>query len=97
MVGYGATRVIVPGNFPIGCLPIYLTGFQSNDSTAYDKFHCLKDLNNLSIHHNNLLKQAIEELRKERPNVMMVYGDYYNAYLKLLRKVKLLEIGRAHV
>ncbi|XVF39552.1 hypothetical protein PTKIN_Ptkin01aG0043300 [Pterospermum kingtungense] len=88
--GYGATRVIVPGNFPIGCLPIYLTGFQSNDSTAYDKFHCLKDLNDLSIHHNNLLKQAIEELRQELPNVIIAYGDYYNAYLQLLQNAKLL-------
>ncbi|XVF36674.1 hypothetical protein REPUB_Repub19eG0077700 [Reevesia pubescens] len=90
VVGYGATRIVVPGNFPIGCLPIYLTGFQTNDSTAYDSFHCLKNLNDLSIHHNNLLKQAIEELRKDFPKVIIVYGDYYNAFQQLLRKVKLL-------
>ncbi|XVE55792.1 hypothetical protein DITRI_Ditri03aG0185600 [Diplodiscus trichospermus] len=59
VIYHGATRVVVPGNFSIGCLPIYLTGFQSNDPKAYDKFHCLNDLNNLSIHHNNILKQAI--------------------------------------
>ncbi|KAK6246028.1 hypothetical protein SCA6_009118 [Theobroma cacao] len=90
VVGYGATRVIVPGNFPIGCLPIYLSGFQSSDSTAYDRFHCLKGLNNLAIHHNKLLKHAIKELRKDLPNAIIVYGDYYNAYQKLLRKVELL-------
>ncbi|XVF53242.1 hypothetical protein PTKIN_Ptkin05aG0084000 [Pterospermum kingtungense] len=65
-------------------------GFQSDDSTAYDRFHRLKDLNTLSIHHNNLLKQAIKELRQEFPNIIIVYGDYYNAYMELLRKVKLL-------
>ncbi|XVE60417.1 hypothetical protein DITRI_Ditri05aG0127000 [Diplodiscus trichospermus] len=90
VIGYGATRVVVPGNFPIGCLPIYLTGFQTSDSMAYGKFHCLKGLNNLSIHHNNLLKKAIEELRKEFPKVNIIYADYYNAYMRLLREVKLL-------
>ncbi|XVE55531.1 hypothetical protein DITRI_Ditri03aG0166200 [Diplodiscus trichospermus] len=90
VVAHGATRVVVPGNFPIGCLPIYLTGFKSNDSTAYDEFNCLKNLNNLSIHHNNLLKQAIEGLREELPKVIIVYADYYNACLKLLDKIKLL-------
>ncbi|XVE60519.1 hypothetical protein DITRI_Ditri05aG0135500 [Diplodiscus trichospermus] len=90
VAGYGAIKVVVPGNFPIGCLPIYLTRFETNDSAAYDKFLCLKDLNNLSIHHNNLLKQAIKKLRKELPNVIIVYGDYFNAYLELLRKVRLL-------
>ncbi|XVF64813.1 hypothetical protein PTKIN_Ptkin09bG0196700 [Pterospermum kingtungense] len=88
VVGYGATRVVVSGNFPIGCLPIYLTVFQSNDSNAYDEHHCLKDLNNLSIHYNNLLKQAIEELRNELPKANIVYGDYYNAYMKLLGKAE---------
>ncbi|XVF04788.1 hypothetical protein REPUB_Repub05bG0115500 [Reevesia pubescens] len=90
VIGYGATRVVIPGNFPIGCLPIYLTGFEANNSNAYDKFHCLKSLNNLSMHHNKLLKQAIKELRKDHPNVKIVYGDYYNAFLQLLRKVKIL-------
>ncbi|WRX25187.1 hypothetical protein QQP08_017674 [Theobroma cacao] len=90
VVGYGATRVIVPGNFPIGCLPIYLTGFQSNHSAAYDGFHCLKGLNKLAIHHNNLLKRAIKELRNDLPNAIIVYGDYYNAFLQLLRKAELL-------
>ncbi|KAL6323991.1 hypothetical protein AAG906_006262 [Vitis piasezkii] len=37
VIDYGAQRVVVPGNFPIGCFPIYLTGFQTNDSAAYDE------------------------------------------------------------
>ncbi|KAJ9180276.1 hypothetical protein P3X46_008544 [Hevea brasiliensis] len=84
VIGYGARRVVVPGNCPIGCLPIYLTGFQTNDTTAYDDFYCLKELNNLSIYHNQHLQQTIEDLRKENPNVTIGYGDYYNAYLWIL-------------
>ncbi|MBA0866611.1 hypothetical protein Goshw_022852 [Gossypium schwendimanii] len=90
VVGYGATRVIVPGNFPIGCFPVHLTVFRSNDSDAYDGFNCLKDLNNLSSHHNGLLKQAIKELRKELPHATILYGDYYNGYMRLLNKAKFL-------
>ncbi|KAM3752584.1 hypothetical protein ACB098_03G029900 [Castanea mollissima] len=80
VIGYGAVRVVVPGNFPIGCLPVYLTIYHTKNSAAYDDFHCLKGLNNLSIYHNDLLKQAIEDLRKENPNAVIVYGDYYNAF-----------------
>ena len=75
--------MVVPGNFPIGCVPIYLTLFHSNKSADYDEFHCLKGLNSLSIYHNDLLKKAIGELKKENPNVVIVYGDYYNAFLSV--------------
>lgn len=74
----------------MGCLPIYLTGFQTNDSTAYDKFHCLKDFNGLASYHNNKLKQAIKLLRKENPNVIIAYGDYYNALFWVFQHASLL-------
>ena len=61
-------------------MPIYLTAFQTNNSAAYDEHHCLKHLNNFSIYHNDQLKQAIEELKREYPNAVIVYGDYYNAF-----------------
>lgn len=74
----------------MGCLPIYLTGFQTNDSTAYDKFHCLKDFNGLASYHNKKLKQAIKLLRKENPNVIIAYGDYYNALFWVFQHASLL-------
>ncbi|KAM7278749.1 hypothetical protein ACFE04_005883 [Oxalis oulophora] len=88
VISYGAARVIVPGNFPIGCIPIFLTKYQTKNSAAYDELHCLKDLNNLAINHNALLQKAIEELRTENPNVVIVYGDYYNAYMSILQRSK---------
>ncbi|KAK7852867.1 gdsl esterase/lipase [Quercus suber] len=71
---------VVPGNFPIGCLPISLTLFKTNNSDACVEFHCLKEMNNFSIYHNDQLRRALEDLRKELPNVVIVYGDYYNAF-----------------
>ncbi|XP_021634624.1 acetylajmalan esterase [Manihot esculenta] len=86
VIRYGATRVVVPGNFPIGCMHIYLTGFRTNDSNAYDELHCLKGLNNFSIYHNELLQQGIIELQEEHPHVTLAYGDYYNVYKWVLQK-----------
>ncbi|KAK4339625.1 hypothetical protein RND71_041087 [Anisodus tanguticus] len=85
VIGFGTTRIVVPGNFPIGCHPIFLTKFMSNNSTAYDEYHCLKGLNNFAIYYNHHLQQAIDELKKHYPNITLIYGDYYNAFLWLLQ------------
>ncbi|XP_010312731.1 acetylajmalan esterase isoform X2 [Solanum lycopersicum] len=85
IIGFGATQIIVPGNFPIGCHPIFLTKFMTNISTAYDEYHCLKELNNFAIFFNRYLQQAIDELKKDYPNITLIYGDYYNAFLWLLQ------------
>ncbi|XP_027160234.1 acetylajmalan esterase-like [Coffea eugenioides] len=88
VIDFGATRIIVPGNFPIGCIPVYLAYFQTNDTAAYDEHHCLKDLNNFAEIHNQLLKASIKKLKKDYPKVVIVYGDYYNAYLSLLSNAR---------
>ncbi|XP_070036745.1 GDSL esterase/lipase At5g03980-like isoform X3 [Nicotiana tomentosiformis] len=85
IIGFGAVRIVIPGNFPIGCIPNLLTTFLTNNSTAYDDNHCLKDLNDLAILYNHHLQKAIQELKKGHPNITLVYGDYYNAYLWLLQ------------
>ncbi|KAK6803429.1 hypothetical protein RDI58_001213 [Solanum bulbocastanum] len=76
VIGFGATRIVVPGNFPKGCGPAFLTQFMTNDSSAYDEYHCLKHLNNLAIFYNNHLQQAIDAMKKEYTNITIVYGDY---------------------
>ena len=65
VIGYGAT--------PSGCLwkissrllPLYLTGYHTNGSTAYDELHCLKGLNDFAVYHNTHLQQATKELQEE--------------------------------
>ncbi|CAI0404999.1 unnamed protein product [Linum tenue] len=84
VITYGARRIVVPGNFPFGCLPIYLAKFKTNTALAYDEFSCLKKLNSLSILHNEHLKQAIQLMKKDNPNVTIIYGDYYKAYQWIL-------------
>ncbi|CAK9314993.1 unnamed protein product [Citrullus colocynthis] len=83
-ISYGTTRVIVAGNFPIGCLPFYLTSYPTNDTTTYDEFHCLKDFNALATHHNKQIKKVIKVLRKENPHTIIVYADFYNALQSIL-------------
>ncbi|KAJ8444986.1 hypothetical protein Cgig2_029180 [Carnegiea gigantea] len=78
VINMGAIRIVVPGNFPIGCMPIYLALFETQDSGAYDELRCLKGLNDFAKFHNEQLKAAIRELRREHPNVAVVYGDYYH-------------------
>ncbi|XP_043717237.1 GDSL esterase/lipase At5g03980-like isoform X2 [Telopea speciosissima] len=90
VIKLGATQVIVPGNFPIGCLPIYLTIFQTNDTEAYNEFKCLKGLNGFAMFHNDQLQQALQQLRNAHPNVDIVYADYYNAFKWVLHRAPLL-------
>lgn len=79
MIKLGATNIVVPGNFPIGCVPLYLVRFKTNDASMYDELGCLKDYNAFSKYHNELLLRAIQELQLEYPNVAIAYGDYYSA------------------
>ncbi|XP_077229797.1 acetylajmalan esterase 2-like [Tasmannia lanceolata] len=84
IINAGAVQIVIPGNFPIGCLPSYLTAFRTNDPGSYDGKGCLKDFNNFANGHNNQLKQVIQELKQEYPRVVFKYADYYNAFLDLL-------------
>ncbi|KAL7088151.1 hypothetical protein ACP275_13G110900 [Erythranthe tilingii] len=81
----GSRRVIIPGYIPLGCLPIYKTVFQTKDLSAYGLSHCLKRFNYFTRSHNEQLQAAIAKLARERPNAVVVYADFYNAYLYLLR------------
>ncbi|KAK4398635.1 Acetylajmalan esterase [Sesamum angolense] len=85
VIEVGGKRVVIPGNFPIGCLPIYKTAFQTNISAAYDKNQCLNHLNEFAKYHNEELQKAIHTLKQEKPNAVVIYADYYNAYQFLLR------------
>ncbi|KAG6775049.1 hypothetical protein POTOM_018475 [Populus tomentosa] len=87
-IGHGARRVVVPGNFPIGCFPLYLSQSQPNDAAAYDEFHCLKGLNSIASYHNELLKQTVEGLKTNYPDVIIVYGDYYKAFMSIYQNAQ---------
>lgn len=74
---------MIPGNIPIGCLPVYLAMYGTEDS-AHDNNHCLRRLNLLANNYNKHLKTEIKKLSNENPNIKIVYGDLYNAFEWLL-------------
>ncbi|KAK9117671.1 hypothetical protein Sjap_016618 [Stephania japonica] len=84
LIDLGGVHLVIPGNFPIGCLPIYLTAFKSDNSSAYDKAGCLRGLNKFALFHNHHLEQMLHQLRKEHPDALIVYADYYNAFKSVL-------------
>ncbi|KAL7116972.1 hypothetical protein ACP275_03G040900 [Erythranthe tilingii] len=87
----GALQIVVPGNFPLGCLPFGISVFGSNKSAVtYDEFGCVISLNNLVTFQNNDLKVGLDSLRREFPHAVIIYADYYNAFLSLLRHAPIL-------
>ncbi|XP_028076186.1 GDSL esterase/lipase At5g03980-like [Camellia sinensis] len=86
----GAMRVVVPGNFPMGCLPIFLTTLPSVGPGAYDDLGCLHSLNEFAMFQNNYLQGALGSLRQEFPQVVILYADYYSAFQSVLHRAPFL-------
>ncbi|KAK1388459.1 acetylajmalan esterase-like [Heracleum sosnowskyi] len=84
IIKFGARNIVIPGNLPIGCMPMNLATSGSNNSTIFDKNHCIKKLNRLANFYNDHLKGEIVRLKKENPKLIIVYGDLFNAVEWLL-------------
>ncbi|KAH1063229.1 hypothetical protein J1N35_028216 [Gossypium stocksii] len=84
LIELGAVTFLVPGNFPIGCSPSYLTLFQGSDKDQYDPLTgCLTWLNQFSQHHNQLLRKELEKIRNLHPDINIVYADYYSTTMRI--------------
>ncbi|KAK1626076.1 hypothetical protein QYE76_000391 [Lolium multiflorum] len=84
VIELGATQIIIPGNFPIGCSPSYLSLFSVAGSADHDERGCLTSYNSFAAYHNEQLKVATDNLRKANADISIVYADYYGAFLHLL-------------
>ncbi|XP_051209169.1 acetylajmalan esterase [Lolium perenne] len=84
VIKLGATQIIIPGNFPIGCSPSYLSLFSVAGSADHDERGCLTSYNSFAAYHNEQLQEAIDNLRKTNADISIVYADYYSAFLHLL-------------
>jgi len=93
VINAGAKQIIVPGNFPVGCMTIYLAEFKSNDSEMYDELNCLKCWNDFATFHNDQLQAAIKDLQKENDDVAIIYADYFNALTSILQEACLLGLS----
>uniref|UniRef100_A0A0D9XSG6 Esterase n=1 Tax=Leersia perrieri TaxID=77586 RepID=A0A0D9XSG6_9ORYZ len=90
VIELGATKIIIPGNFPIGCSPSYLSLFSTAISGDFDDRGCLKSYNSFAMYHNDQLQAAIDDLRKVNSDISIIYADYYGAFMHLLQKAYLL-------
>ncbi|TVU29428.1 hypothetical protein EJB05_20993, partial [Eragrostis curvula] len=85
LLDMGATRLVIPGNFPLGCVPSYMSAANEKDPAAYDANGCLTGLNFFAQMHNVLLQEVIRELRASYPNAKIAYADYFYAYVQMLK------------
>ncbi|KAJ6814430.1 GDSL esterase/lipase-like [Iris pallida] len=86
LISLGARTLVVPGNFPIGCVPMYLKKFQSESEDDYDlRTGCIKWLNEFSEYHNSMLLKELDRLRQQHPYATIIYADYYKAALSIYR------------
>lgn len=78
--------MIVPGNFPIGCVAVYLTVFQSDRREDYESgTGCIEWLNQFSMYHNRHLLDELSQLRRRYPEATIIYANYYEAAMAIFR------------
>lgn len=90
LIELGAVTILAPGKIPLGCSPSMLTYyFQSSNEEDYDPLTgCLTWANQLSEFHNEMLQEALEEIRNLHPNISIIYGDFYNSAIRIYRSPK---------
>ena len=64
LIAEGAKDLIVPGVMPSGCFPVYLTMYADPKEGHGSRTGCLKRFNTFSWVHNEMLKRALEKLRR---------------------------------
>jgi hypothetical protein len=85
LLDMGATRLVIPGNFPLGCGPGYMSAANEKDQATYDANGCLVGLNLFAQIHNVLLQEQTRELRASYPTATIAYADYFYAYVQMLK------------
>ncbi|CAL4948583.1 unnamed protein product [Urochloa decumbens] len=93
ILDYGATTFLVPGIFPMGCYPSYLSRLHSDNPKDYDKQGCLRWLNELSQKHNQQLHGELSRLRGFYPGVKLIYADYYGVAMEFIENPSRFGIG----
>ncbi|KAI3731769.1 hypothetical protein L1987_62958 [Smallanthus sonchifolius] len=85
LIEMGAKTLVVPGNFPIGCLTSYLATCGSENDEYDPETGCLIRLNRFAEYHNKLLQTTLNQVQDLHPNVNIIYADYYNAVMPIFR------------
>ncbi|KAI3795456.1 hypothetical protein L1987_38111 [Smallanthus sonchifolius] len=86
LIEMGARTLVVPGNFPIGCFPRFLTTRAHDDQEEYDPITgCLTNLNKFVEYHNSILQTNLNKIRALNLIVIIIYADYYNSAMQIYR------------
>ncbi|CAL1352590.1 unnamed protein product [Linum trigynum] len=86
VIKLGAVNILVPGNFPIGCVPDILSRFPSSNPRDYDpSTGCLILYNQFAELHNGQLQIELNKTRRLYPHANIIYVDYYNAIMPIYR------------
>nr|CAB3473748.1 unnamed protein product [Digitaria exilis] len=93
LIGMGAKTIVIPNNFPIGCVPKYLSDFRSGNRADYDEHGCLRWFNDFSQRHNHELRGVVCRLSAQNPGVKLIYADYYGAAMEFVRDPRRFGIG----
>ncbi|KAJ0986158.1 hypothetical protein J5N97_004514 [Dioscorea zingiberensis] len=81
---FGARTLLVPGNFPNGCISAYLSIFHvSNTEDYYEETGCIKWLNEFTEYYNQLLIKELNHLQKMYPHATIIYADYYQTLMTI--------------
>lgn len=81
LISKGAKYFVIQGLPPTGCCPYSFSVSAPDDRDIHG---CVASMNKQSFRHNTALQALIDRLRRQHPETVMVYADYYNAHLTLL-------------
>ncbi|KAG5028158.1 hypothetical protein AAZX31_05G042800 [Glycine max] len=78
----GAKYLVVQGMPLTGCLTLSMYLAPPDDR---DDIRCVKSVNNQSYYHNLVLQDKLQEFRKQYPQAVILYADYYDAYRTVMK------------
>ncbi|KAF8643642.1 hypothetical protein HU200_066698 [Digitaria exilis] len=86
LIRHGATSLLVSGMVPAGCEPPVLVFFDGADPASYEPRtgYCVKEMNELSIHHNSLLQESLAKIRADHPDVDITYADFFSPIMAMI-------------
>ncbi|KZV25999.1 GDSL esterase/lipase-like [Dorcoceras hygrometricum] len=82
LINKGAKYIVVQGLPPAGCLTYT---FSLSSPEDRDEIGCVSTANLRAATHNKLLQIRLDGLRKQNPQAVILYADFYNSHLELVR------------
>lgn len=83
LINKGARYIVVQGLPPTGCITYSFS--LSSSAADRDETGCVASVNRLTWVHNAALQARLDALRKQNPRSVILYADYYNTHLTLVK------------